>query len=262
MCIPSKSIFTLFTIILFVLIEIAAVPAPLQAESAGQNYYRAARKAYQAGRSEEALSIYLLARRVGRDDYWLWYGIAQCHFAAGRIDPALSALGAALARDARQSGAYVLRGRIRQRQMRYPDAEQDYAYALRLNPNDSFACSQYAYLLEQRACRAQAYPYRVRAARLSPNDARVLLAAAKAAAALDKCEEALVWCAHAARHAPDTPELISVQADIYLIWSDSARRIGDIARARELLNTLLSRWPEGEHVEKAEARQAALRNLR
>jgi len=170
-------------ITVFMIMAFAVAPAFLRAESAGQNYYRTARKAYQAGKSEEALSLYLLAHKVGRDDYWLWYGIAQCHFAAGRNDQTLAALGACLARDARQAGAYILRGRVRQRQMRYPDAEQDYAIALRLNPNDGFACSQYAWLLEQDGRRAEAYPYRVRAARLSPNDARALLAAARAALA-------------------------------------------------------------------------------
>jgi tetratricopeptide (TPR) repeat protein len=233
----------------------------LFAESAGENYYRSARKAYQAGRNEEAFSLYLLAREVGRDDYWLWYGIAQCHFAAGRIDPALGALGAALVRDANQAGSYILRARIRQRQMRYPDAEKDYAIALRIDPYNSFVCSQYAGLLEQSGHRALAYPYRVQAARLAPNDAHILLAAAKAALALEKFNESKTWCLHASRAAPETAAAQRLRCDLYLAWSDALRQSGEIARARELLSELLAKFPEGDHAEKARARLLALTRL-
>jgi len=231
---------------------------PLFAESAGENYYRSARKAYQAGRSEDALSLYLLAREAGRDDYWLWYGIAQCHFAAGRLEPSLGALGQALARDANQAGGYILRARIRQRQMRYPDAEKDYAIALRVDPCNSFACSQYAGLLERNGRRAQAYPYRVHAAELAPNDAHALLAAAKAALALGKFSEAKTWCLHASRLAPNAAGSQSLYCEIFLAWSDAARQSGDLALARELLSGLLAKYPEGAHAEKTRARLRAL----
>jgi len=242
-------------------LSLITLATPLFAESAGENYYRNARKAYQAGRSEDALSLYLLAREVGRDDYWLWYGIAQCHFAAGRLDPALGALGLALVRDPNQAGSYILRARIRQRQMRYPAAEQDYAIALRIEPYNSFVCSQYAGLLERGGRRAQAYPYRARAAELAPNDAHILLAAARAALALDKFNEAKVWCLHASRAAPNAAESRALYCDLHLAWSDALRKSGDLARARELLSELLAKFPEGDHAAKARARLLALNRL-
>jgi tetratricopeptide (TPR) repeat protein len=237
------------------------VPAPVSAESAGQSYYRAARKAYQAGKSEEALSLYGLALQVGRDDYRLWYGIAQAHFAAGRLAPALSSLGEAFARESRHSEAYVLRARIRQRQMRYPDAENDYAAALALNPADTFACSQYAWLLEQSARREQAYPYRVRAAELSPRDARTLLAAAKAALALEKLGDAEVWCARAVRVSPSAPGVEEFERELALAQADAARRSGEVQDAEARLHAILERWPAGEHAEKVRLRLEALARL-
>lgn len=232
-----------------------------QGESLVAASMRDARQALQRGNPGDALELYLAIMADGRDDAAVWYGVARSHFALDRLVASASACDAAIFRDGTHQGAFVLRGRVRTAQHRFPEAVRDFEAALSLRPDDGYVCGLLARVLARQGRRVESYRYHERAAGSLPPDPERMLGAAWAALAIERWEDAEIWSRRAKLAGAKRTQLAHLVPRIQLRLADGKRRGGKLAEAKKRLEELIRDWPDSEEAKTAGQQLAALERL-